>query len=78
MWNFGNMIPKVTTQNFGKDHEYGTADFARFGGTVDLDGPRQPRGVGQVPGANFAVTTIPVKRGPAASRQGPCWTPAHH
>jgi hypothetical protein len=34
IWNFGNQIPKVTTQNFGKDMEYGTADFARFGGTV--------------------------------------------
>jgi hypothetical protein len=34
IWNFGNQIPGVTTQNFGKDMEYGTADFARFGGTV--------------------------------------------
>jgi hypothetical protein len=34
IWNFGNQIPNVTTQNFGKDREYGKADFARFGGTV--------------------------------------------
>jgi hypothetical protein len=34
IWNFGNVIPKVTTQNFGRDAEYGHADFARFGGTA--------------------------------------------
>jgi hypothetical protein len=33
-WNFGNVIPKVTSRNFGKAAEYGTANFARYGGTV--------------------------------------------
>jgi hypothetical protein len=33
-WNFGNVIPGVTTQTFGKDAEYGTSDVARYGGTV--------------------------------------------
>ncbi len=33
IWNFGNVIPGVTTQNFGKDAQYGLADIARFGGT---------------------------------------------
>jgi len=33
-WNFGNVIPNVTTKTFGKDTEYGHADFARFGGTA--------------------------------------------
>ena len=33
-WNFGNVIPGVTTRNFGADAEYGSADFARFGGTA--------------------------------------------
>lgn len=34
VWNFGNVIPGVTTRNFGRDGEYGTADFARYGGTT--------------------------------------------
>jgi len=34
VWNFGNVIPRVTTNTFRKDHEYGKADFARFGGTA--------------------------------------------
>ena len=33
-WNFGNVIPGVTTQNFGRDAQYGVADFARYGGTA--------------------------------------------
>ena len=33
IWNFGNVIPGVTTQNFGKDAQYGQPDLAIFGGT---------------------------------------------
>ncbi len=33
VWNFGNVLPGVTKQTFGKDKQYGTADIARFGGT---------------------------------------------
>lgn len=33
VWNFGNVIPRLTKQNFGKDAEYGNPDVARFGGT---------------------------------------------
>jgi hypothetical protein len=33
-WNFGNVIPGVTTQTFGKDAQYGTPDIARYGGTI--------------------------------------------
>lgn len=34
VWNFGNVLPDVTTQTFGKDAEYGTPDVARYGGTI--------------------------------------------
>jgi hypothetical protein len=34
IWNFGNTIAHVTTNNLGKDAQYGTPDVARFGGTV--------------------------------------------
>jgi hypothetical protein len=34
LWNFGDVIPRVTTQSFGGDAEYGTPDVARYGGTV--------------------------------------------
>jgi hypothetical protein len=33
VWNFGTVLPGVTTQTFGKDAEYGQPDVARFGGT---------------------------------------------
>ena len=33
VWNFGNILPGVTTQTFGRDAEYGNSDIARFGGT---------------------------------------------
>lgn len=33
VWNFGNVIPGQTVQNFGGPAEYGTPDVARFGGT---------------------------------------------
>ena len=34
LWNFGNNIAGVTTHNFGRDAQYGTADTARYGGTL--------------------------------------------
>lgn len=34
VWNFGNDIPGVTRQDFGRAAQYGTPDLARFGGTV--------------------------------------------
>lgn len=33
VWNFGNVIPGVTRQDFGRTAEYGTPNLARFGGT---------------------------------------------
>jgi hypothetical protein len=34
MWNFGNDISGITTDDFGKDAQYGTPDVARYGGTI--------------------------------------------
>jgi hypothetical protein len=34
VWNFGNINPTVTTNDLGKDAQYGTPDIARFGGTL--------------------------------------------
>ena len=39
VWNFGNILPGVTTRDFGKDAEYGSPDTARYGGTV-ISAPR--------------------------------------
>jgi hypothetical protein len=33
VWNFGNVLP-TTTQDFGRDAEYGVPDVARYGGTL--------------------------------------------
>ena len=33
VWNFGNVNPGVTKENFGKDAQYGLSDIARYGGT---------------------------------------------
>jgi hypothetical protein len=33
IWNFGNVIPGLTTQDFGGDAEYGAPNVARFAGT---------------------------------------------
>ena len=32
-WNFGNVLPN-TTQDFGKDAQYGTPNVARYAGTI--------------------------------------------
>jgi hypothetical protein len=34
LWNFGNDIRRVTTNDFGKDKQYGKPDLARYGGTT--------------------------------------------
>jgi hypothetical protein len=34
IWNFGSGIRHVTTNNFGRDAEYGVSDVAQYGGTV--------------------------------------------
>jgi hypothetical protein len=34
VWNFGDTIPGITTNNFGKDSQYGVSDIAQFGGTI--------------------------------------------
>jgi hypothetical protein len=34
VWNFGNVIPGRTVQDFGRAAQYGTPDVARFGGTL--------------------------------------------
>ena len=34
VWNYGNVLPGVTTRTFGKDAQYGNPDVARFGGTT--------------------------------------------
>jgi hypothetical protein len=33
-WNFGDVIPGQTVNNFGGDAEYGAPDVARYGGTI--------------------------------------------
>ena len=33
IWNFGNVLPGVTSRTFGKAAQYGHPDVARFGGT---------------------------------------------
>ena len=33
LWNFGNVLP-ATSQDFGRDAQYGTPDIARYGGTL--------------------------------------------
>ncbi|MGI9009366.1 MAG: hypothetical protein ACR2FU_24785 [Streptosporangiaceae bacterium] len=49
-WNFGNVIPKVTTRTFGKDVQYGSADFARYGGTAASGIQSNPEVTGKCPG----------------------------
>jgi hypothetical protein len=34
VWHFGNVIAGNTTATFGRDAQYGTADVARYGGTL--------------------------------------------
>jgi hypothetical protein len=34
VWNFGSVLPGVTSRDFGQDAEYGRPDLARYGGTI--------------------------------------------
>jgi hypothetical protein len=56
IWNFGNVIPGVTTNNFGKDAEYGSPHFARFGGTAISAVQANPEVTGSCP----ALTEPPI------------------
>jgi hypothetical protein len=49
VWNFGKILPGVTTQDFGKDAEYGSADVARYGGTVISAPMANPEFTGNCP-----------------------------
>jgi hypothetical protein len=42
VWNFGNDIANVTTNDFGKDAQYGVPDVARYGGDPHQPGNGQP------------------------------------
>jgi hypothetical protein len=42
VWNFGNVLP-TTIQTFGGDAQYGTADVARYGGTIISAPMRNPQ-----------------------------------
>ena len=39
VWNFGASIPRVTTEDFGKDAQYGVPNLARYGGTAITPAP---------------------------------------
>jgi hypothetical protein len=49
VWNFGNVLRNVTTQDFGKDAEYGTPDTARYGGTSTSAPIANPEFTGNCP-----------------------------
>jgi hypothetical protein len=49
VWNFGNVLPGVTTQKLGKDAEYGTPDTARYGGTSISAPAANPEFTGNCP-----------------------------
>jgi hypothetical protein len=53
VWNFGNVLPGVTTQTFGKDAEYGKSDVARFGGTDASKVFANPAANGNCPSFNI-------------------------
>jgi hypothetical protein len=46
IWNFGNRIAGVTTNNLGADAQYGVPDVARFGGTTISAVERNPEVTG--------------------------------
>jgi hypothetical protein len=49
VWNFGNILPRVTRQAFGGDAEYGSPDLARFGGTATSPVMANPAVTGSCP-----------------------------
>jgi hypothetical protein len=60
VWNFGNVIQSVTTQNFGGVAQYGTPDVTRFGGTAispPLPNPQFSAACPN-PGGNFLLSML--------------------
>jgi len=53
VWNFGNVLPGVTKQTFGKDAQYGSSDVARFGGTNTSPVLANPEVSGGCPGLSL-------------------------
>jgi hypothetical protein len=53
VWNFGNVLPGVTKQTFGKDAQYGAPDLAVFGGTSISKVFRNPAVNGNCPSFNL-------------------------
>ena len=49
VWNFGNVLPGVTTQKFGRDAEYGKSDVDRYGGTDASKVMANPAATGNCP-----------------------------
>jgi len=49
VWNFGNTITNVTTNNFGKDAEYGKPAIAQYGGTLISAVLNNPQTAGNCP-----------------------------
>jgi hypothetical protein len=49
VWNFGNTITNVTTNNFGKDAEYGKPAIVLFGGTLISAVKANPETAGTCP-----------------------------
>jgi hypothetical protein len=53
IWNFGNVLPGVTRQTFGKDAQYGASDVERFGGTNASAVMANPAVTGRCPAASL-------------------------
>jgi hypothetical protein len=49
VWNFGNVLPGVTKQAFGKDAQYGVSDVERYGGTNTSPVMANPAVTGKCP-----------------------------
>ncbi len=56
-WNFGNFIPQVTTNAFGRDAQYGSANFARYGGTTISGVRSNPEVSGKCPALSEPSST---------------------
>ncbi len=81
VWNFGSTIANVTTNNFGKDSQYGKPDTARYGGTLAssvLANPEIGTGCTTLSGFQPPTSRSPVRLGrlavgpvhPARARAG--------
>jgi hypothetical protein len=52
VWTFGASVPGVTTQDFGKDAQYGTPDLSYYG-HADQPGAAQSRVLRGVPSCQY-------------------------